>query len=232
MNQNMLRQVKMVVNKLKRDYGLELHIWHPTSTVNNIETGKIVRTYDIHYIRKGVVLPKNFSRDFAYALSYIASGKNFVYGGYFDSARRDLLIDVDDLPAEFELTNNDFFVFEGKRWEIRSIELSEHNQSYYVVAQQVASYDDVTPKYTITGGTSHRINGSYFLNGILNTRQAYCLHNGNYWLWYHPGALNTWIISEEKNVLGTFHWAKGDVTITGSYLPHGEAVGTVTVAAY
>lgn len=230
MNQNLLRQVKLIIYKLKRSYGLELHIWHPISMENNVETGKIAREYSIMYIRQAILLPRTFARDFEYDLTYIASGKNFVYGGYFDSAKRNIILDVDDLPSNFEITNNDFVVFQEKRWELADISLAEHNQAYFLIAKQVASYDGVTPSYQITGTSNFRILGEYYSNGIFNSQLSYCLHNGKYWLWYDI-TLSSWIISSLKGVAGTFYWIKGDATIIGSYLPQGTALGTVIVTA-
>lgn len=229
MNQNVLRQVKLIVYRLKKEYGLELIVWHPISADHNIETGKIAREYALMYIRRAILLPKTFSRDFEYDLTYIASGKNFVYGGFFDSAKRNVLIDVHDLPSNFELTNNDFIAFEGKRWELASLELAEHKEAWYIIAKEVASYDPVVPTYKIIGGESHRINCEYYQNGSFNDEPAYCSYNGNYWVWYDDTSV-TWVISQIKGTLGTFYWTKGDGTVTGDYTPQGMATGTATVS--
>lgn len=226
MPQNMLRQVKLVVNKLKLEFGLPMHIWHPISNDHNIETGKIVRQFQMIYIRRGVLLPKNLTRSFEYDLTYLNSGTNFVYGALFDVAQRNILVDVSDLPKGFEVTNEDMVIFNAKRWEVLKTALSEDNKAVYIAVKELASYDTMSGNYTVAGGISHRINGIYFENG-LNT---YCLHNGRYWLWF-SSSLNSWIISVVVNELGTFHWRKGDSTITGSYAPQGLALGTVTVAS-
>ena len=226
---NILRQVELVIYKLKREYGLKLLIWHPLTSVHNITTGKIVRGYKLYHIRRAVMLPHNFQRDFVYDLAFIASGKNFTYGGFFDRSRRYILIAAKDIPTTFEITNDDKFIFEEKQWEPVSIELSEHKAAYLIIAKQLSAYDDVKATYEVTGGISHRINGQYIENGQHNSLLMYTKFEGTYNIWYDSTG-HTWIISVTKGVRGSYYWIKGDVTITGDYSPTGTAaVGTATV---
>ena len=233
MFKNVLRQVKPVIYRLKKEYGLEAYIYHPTVTDQNIETGKIIREYQIIYISQVVLLPVNWTRNFNYDLSYIASGKNFVYGGFYDVGKRDMMVDSDDLPKDFAITNNDFVMFEGKRYEIANAELSEHGQSWLMTVKQVASYDPIPFVYQViedvAGEVNYRINNGYFLNGVYNDQPSYNIYNGKYWLWFDDLSVS-WVISEIKGTLGTFYWEKGDETITGGYTPMGTATGTVTVS--
>ena len=77
MYDNNLREIKKVIYKLKRSFGLPMTVWHPESTDQNVTTGKIVRSYSTIYVRRGILLPAKLSRSFVYDLAYIAGNKNF-----------------------------------------------------------------------------------------------------------------------------------------------------------
>jgi hypothetical protein len=177
--------------------------------------------------------PENWMRNFNYDLSYIAAGKNFVYGGYYDVSRRDFIIDSDDLPDGFSPSNNDFLLYDEKRYEILTAEMSERLAAWIINAKSVASYDPIIFKFlvaeTVANTVNFRIRGEYFENGLYNSHTLYTKFNGSYYLWYSSDA-SKWVISTLKGVKGTSYWERRSGTITGEYTPAGEAEGTVSVA--
>ena len=142
--QNNLREIRIILYRLKRSYGLPATIRRPRSTSQDILTGDITQVYDEYLIKRVIILPSRNMRDFIYDLSYIAANKNFTYGGFFDSRSRWMIIDIKDCPRGFTLTENCNIVFETRQYEIKEFTLAEHNQGWLIHAYSLDSSDSVT----------------------------------------------------------------------------------------
>jgi len=139
----MLRQIKLIIYRLKRQYGLLMYIKYPSSDdVYNLETGAIVRTLMTITIRKGIVLPQKTTREFAYDLSFIAANKNFTYGGFYDPSVRNIIIDAKDLPTDFVITGNMYVVFDSRRYEIKENHKAENGKAWLLQVKQISASDD------------------------------------------------------------------------------------------
>jgi len=139
--QNNLREIRIILYRLKRSYGLPAIIKRIVAQAQDIKTGKIVRTYLEIPIKRVIVLPTHDLRNFIYDLSYIAANKNFTYGGLFDQNARTMIIDIKDAPKGFVLTENDHIVFENRRYEIKEFALAEHNQGWLLETLELKSSD-------------------------------------------------------------------------------------------
>ncbi len=134
---NNLRFIKQVLYTLKRDFGLPANIVWRTSSVPNLETGKLNVSQDSVAVSRAIVLPRVLQRDFVYDLSFIASNKNFTYGGLFDKNSRKVFIDPDDLPAGFEIKIGYWIVFNGVRYEVKTVDTYEQNAAIDMDVSQV-----------------------------------------------------------------------------------------------
>lgn len=134
-----LRFIKNVLYSLKRDYGLPVNIVWRTSSTANLRTGKKDVIQDSIQVNRGIVLPSTINQDFAYDLSFIASNKNFTYGGLFDEQHRRVIIDRADLPPDFEIKRGYYLVFNQKRYEVEQINEFENGAGYMVLAKQVTN---------------------------------------------------------------------------------------------
>ena len=141
---NNLREIRIILYRLKRNFGLQGTLKKPLTNVNDVTTGQVTRTFQEHTIKRIIMLPSRSLRDFKYDLSYIAASKNFTYGGFFDTRTRYIIIDVNDLPSNFELTTNCFIVFENRRYDIKEFELAEHNQGWLITGIELDSSDAET----------------------------------------------------------------------------------------
>ena len=139
--QNNLREISIILYRLKRSYGLPATIKRVATSTQDVLTGVITQTYLEYPIKKVIVLPANEVRNFLYDLSYIAASKNFTYGGMFDQNSRVMIIDIKDAPKGFVLTNNDCIVFETKGYKIKDFELAEHNQGWLMNVVELTSAD-------------------------------------------------------------------------------------------
>jgi len=120
-----LKKHKGIIYKLRRDWGLEVTLYRPISSTQNLQTGELSRGFQVVTIKNAPVLPANLDRTFIYDLAYIAASKNFTEGAFFDRKTRSVILDVRQLPKGFEPTLDDFLVFKTQKYEIILIQFIE-----------------------------------------------------------------------------------------------------------
>lgn len=100
---NAMRVYKNILYRLRHRYGFNVKLLiKDTDPSFNPETGIESNPSDAEYIiRKVIELPRRETQDFEYDLSYIAAGKNFVYGAFYEKHDRVLVFD------KFSLRNSD-----------------------------------------------------------------------------------------------------------------------------
>jgi len=149
MFKNLLRQVRVVIYRLKRQYGLPMTIkYMDTEDIYNLRTGEVARDLVEITIKRGILLPERQSVDYMYDLSFIAANKNFTYGGFFEPGERAVIVDVKDLPTAFKITTEMYVVFQSRRFEIKEAhKIPDHIASGYAwllkVKEVSATEDDV-----------------------------------------------------------------------------------------
>lgn len=136
-----LRFIKRVLYALKRDYGLPVNIVWRVSSEANLETGKKTVTKDSILVNQGIILPSTIDRGFVYDLTFIASNKNFTYGGLFDKQYRRVIIDRDDLPSDFEIEIGYYLVFNNNRYEVEEVNEFEQSAGYFMLVKQITNID-------------------------------------------------------------------------------------------
>jgi len=139
MPDNNLRQISVILYRLKRSYGMSITVCSPIVNDTDLRTGVIERKYRKIKIRRAIVLPANATRDFVYDLSYIAANKNFTYGGYFDVEGRIIIIDNKDMPKDFSLSKNDHIEFNDDQYELKSFVKTADDKSYLIHAKHIIS---------------------------------------------------------------------------------------------
>lgn len=142
--QNNLREIRKVVYHLKMRYGLALSYFDPTAQTNDPKTGVITRSFTQINIRRAVILPTNLARTFVYDLAYIATGKNFTEGGFFDKNLKQIIIDKKDFPTGFVPNTNHHMEIDGQRYEIRIIQIFEDRKAYMFSVEGVLNAPTVS----------------------------------------------------------------------------------------
>jgi hypothetical protein len=138
---NRLAFIRKVLYRLKRRYGSQVDIiWTTSSTVDRATGDKTVLK-DRLRVNRMIVLPSLIHREFSYDLAYIAAAKNFTYGGFFDTQERRFIVDTKDLPADFEISVGQYFVYSGKRYDVKQVEEFEEHTAYFITAKQSESVD-------------------------------------------------------------------------------------------
>ena len=141
MSRNRLRFIRRVVYRLKRTYGLPVDIYSVTVGASDLETGEKDLTYNKISVRRAIVQPARYHRDFVYDLSFISANKDFTTGGFFDTGDRRIVLDAVDLPAGWEPNINMYVIFKNKRYDIKSYYEYEDAMGYVLVTRETKGQD-------------------------------------------------------------------------------------------
>lgn len=136
-NKNLNQRIKASLYSLKKQYGggpLSIYTFNGSTT--NVQTGVKTVNKTVSVVNKVIILPAKVSREVLQSISQISANKAFVYGGTFDSRMRTFIIERRDCPT-VALKDDDWFVFDGKKYEIKSIQEFEFDTAWVVVARQI-----------------------------------------------------------------------------------------------
>lgn len=165
-NRSLNRRIKQVLYRMKKDYGAgPLFIYRVGTSTVDLETG--VRTIDktVYKVRKVIVLPARINRDLVQTISMISANKSFVYGGYHDSRTRLFIIERDDVPQVTEIKQDDWFVFNGRKYELKSIQEFEYDTAWVVTGKELVG--DI-PQQIHEVKVDHLVNISDTGEGVTN----------------------------------------------------------------
>lgn len=134
-NRTLNQRIKAALYALKKEYGGgPLSVYSLGSTTTNVTTGQKTVVKDVTVIRKAIILPAKVSRDVVQTISQISANKAFVYGGSFDSRARTFIIDRLDCPG-LELKDDDWIVFDERKYEIKAIQEFEFQTAWVITAR-------------------------------------------------------------------------------------------------
>ena len=112
----------------------------------NLQTGVATVNPTDYLIKRMISLPIKRDRTFEYDLAYIAVGKNFTYGGYYDRNRREFILDARDMPkvdGEYiEIDQSSQLIHQGRLIEIESVTPTEGTLAYIIIGRY---HNSITP---------------------------------------------------------------------------------------
>lgn len=135
-NYNLIRFVRRCIRQMKAEYGGQITLYKLSSTSTDRQTGVKTVTRESTVINRAVVLPDTLTRDRQQSISLISANKQVVQGGTYDPGTRRFIIDRADASG-WELDQDDWIVYDGSRYDIKSIEDFEQNTAWLVTAKQV-----------------------------------------------------------------------------------------------
>lgn len=135
-NYNLNRLIRNVIYQMKRQYGGSITLYRLISAATDRATGVKSETHESVYIKKAVVLPANVYREVIQSISQISANKKLVMGGNFDLGIRVFIIDRRDAPG-YTITNDDWIVYDHKRYDIDSIDEFEQATAWLVTARAI-----------------------------------------------------------------------------------------------
>jgi hypothetical protein len=116
------RYIENAIYQLKREFGSKGYLYFRTQSVN-MATGALTYVLTPTVVQKMIMLPVNFRQKFSYDLSFVAANKNFTYGGLYDVGERGVIIDVKELPKDFQVTLDYEVIFGTTKYSIVNCEL-------------------------------------------------------------------------------------------------------------
>ena len=131
--------IQRVLYTLKRKYGFPVVLHKITNEDINKQTGKREVTIQVQKVRLAIVLPSLLIAKFE-----TAANRNFTYGGAYGTSTRRIIIDARDL-GDFEIELDDYFIYEGKRWQIGKIDTFEFDTGFVIYGREVKG----TPRYFV-----------------------------------------------------------------------------------
>ena len=136
-NPSLQRFIRRNIYAMKRQYGARVDLYRILSSETDHLTGVKTVVKEVLRIRRAPVLPYRMKRDVTQTISIISADKQFVYGGFYDASRREVIIDARDLPRGTEIRPEDYLVFEGERWDVTGIEKFEYDTGWVVTAKNL-----------------------------------------------------------------------------------------------
>lgn len=108
--------IRRLLYGLKRQWGSMFDYIQILKSESDDRTG--TRRIQREVIRfPAVLLPENQLRKFIQDIGYLAANKNFTYGGLNDFNTLSLIIDINDLPKNFDVNLNGYINHNFKRYE-------------------------------------------------------------------------------------------------------------------
>jgi hypothetical protein len=151
---NQLRFVRDVIYRLKRNYGLPADFYKLASSSVDRATGKKTTVRLKASVARVIALPSRNQREFYYDLTFIASNKNFTYGGFVDTDERRFVVDRRDLRhKEFSILEvGQYMVYKEQRFDIKEVAEFEDSNCYGLICKQTVA---AAPERVVEISVSH-----------------------------------------------------------------------------
>lgn len=122
---------------LKRKYGAPIDIYVQVDLAADPRTGARSIAKTVYPIDLAVVLPSSISREDKRGISLISANKSLVQGGFYDTSTRKFLVDRCDVPDLARLTENDWLVFKGRKYQFVSVQEFEDDSAWIITGKAV-----------------------------------------------------------------------------------------------
>ncbi len=136
-NHNLIKMIRACLDRMKKEYGGEITVCRLNTASTDRADGTKAETHTATYIKRAIVLPAKVRREVIQSISAVSANKYLAYGGSFENGIRTFIIDRRDAPG-IVLTNDDWVVYEGVRYDIKAVEEFEQSTAWVVTAKYVA----------------------------------------------------------------------------------------------
>lgn len=100
------------------------------------KTGVVTLDRSLTEVKRAILLPEQSVVAIVQTISKIGADKQFVFGGQYDRDKRVFIIDGKKVPSGFELGTEDWFVFEGQKYQVASFWNYYDGCAYLVMGQE------------------------------------------------------------------------------------------------
>jgi hypothetical protein len=136
-NYNLIRFIQRAIRMMKKEYGNQITVYRLGSVATDYDNGVKTATHTSVFISRAVVLPVTLTREAIQTISMISANKKIVQGGTFDPGTRKFLIDRTDVATDWTIEKDDWIVYDGKRYDVKSVEEYEYKTGWIVAAKEI-----------------------------------------------------------------------------------------------
>ena len=136
-NRNLNRRILQLLYALKRQYGGSIDIYKKGTQSTDYDSGTKTIEKEVYPIRRAIILPVKVLREAVQSISVISANKAFVVGATYDASTRMFIVDRRDEADLPELGEDDWIVYEGKKYEIQKFEMFEFDSAYVITGRAV-----------------------------------------------------------------------------------------------
>lgn len=136
-NRNLNWRIRQALYVLKRNYGSTVTLYTLVSASTDYTTGVKTVSQTPLVIRRCIVLPVKMQREVSQGIAAISANKEFAYGGSYDVGTREFVIDSRDLPAGTSIQQDDWLLYNDRRYELKSIEELEQHTGWHIIGKEV-----------------------------------------------------------------------------------------------
>jgi hypothetical protein len=133
-NRNLNQRMRAALYQLKREYGGRIDVYKKGAVSSDPATGVRTISKTLTVLKRAIILPASVARREVRGISAISANKSFVVGGGYDNSTKVFIIDRRDAP-DLMLTNDDWIVFAGQKFEINDFEPFEFDTCWIITAK-------------------------------------------------------------------------------------------------
>ena len=126
---------RQVLYGLKRQYPARFDIYVMGDQTSDARTGRRTVSKTVHPVEHGIVLPAKMDRAEKRSISQISANKGLVQGAFYDTTARRFIVDREDVPEITELTEDDWIVFNNRKYQFVNIQEFEDNAAWMITAR-------------------------------------------------------------------------------------------------
>jgi hypothetical protein len=136
-NRNLNQRARQALYTLKREYGATIDIYKLVSSDTDVRTGQKTIVKTVVHVPRAIVMPEKTDRTSKHSISLISSNKEFVTGGTTDIGTRDFIIDRRDTPTIPDLTDDDWVVYNGRKFQIATVQAFEVDAGWIIGTREL-----------------------------------------------------------------------------------------------
>lgn len=133
MRRKQTRFIRKLMYTLKKGYGFTITLHKVTGESLDHETGQRTPTIITKRIERAIILPATSQMKF----EGNSQPTDFKYGALYSTSVRQVIIDAQDV-LDFEIEEDDYFIWNEKRWQISKDIGLEYETAFTLTARMVA----------------------------------------------------------------------------------------------
>lgn len=129
--------VTLILYALQRKWGTPADLYKVSVGSPDFVSGGKGVSRTLHHIPLFVTSSVTSTRKFEYDIGYLAANKNFTYGGFYEPGDRLGFIAASDVPSLIEITQEDYMIINGQRYNMQRIVELDFREGWYLHLRRI-----------------------------------------------------------------------------------------------